>query len=152
MEDAEDLIQEAMLRLHVYRRDKVVENEEAFLRRAVHNLSVDQHRHDRTDLWREMPIEEAEVVARIHSAEPTPEQLIESRQQLEKVGALLDAVSPRTRQIYFAHRSGYSYAEIAENLGIAAITIERHIARALFVIMEHRASNDGNGEADVATG
>ena len=44
-EDAEDLIQEAMLRLHRYRRtDQRVVNEEAFLTTAVQNLSVDLHR------------------------------------------------------------------------------------------------------------
>ena len=43
-EDAEDLIQEAMLRLHVYGRDTPVVNEEAFLRHAAYNLSIDQHR------------------------------------------------------------------------------------------------------------
>ena len=39
-EDAEDLIQEAMLRLHVYGRDTPVVNEEAFLRHAAYNLST----------------------------------------------------------------------------------------------------------------
>ena len=39
-EDAEDLIQEAMLRLHVYGRNAPVANEEAFLRHAAHNLSM----------------------------------------------------------------------------------------------------------------
>ena len=46
-EDAEDLIQEAMLRLHVYAKDNAVMNKEAFLRQAVHNLSIDQYRRDR---------------------------------------------------------------------------------------------------------
>ncbi len=47
-EDAEDLIQEAMLRLHVYAKDDAVVNEEAFLRRAVHNLHSAHRRHDLT--------------------------------------------------------------------------------------------------------
>lgn len=152
LEDAEDLIQEAMLRLHVYCKKKAVVNEEAFLRQAVHNLSIDQHRRDRTDLWRELPIEELHFDSRLISTEPSPEQLVEHRQRLEKVAALLDAVNPRTREIYFAHRSGYSYAEIAEHLGIAPITIERHIASAVLVIMEHCATNDGEGGGDAAPG
>src|SRR5271168_213481 len=39
-EDAEDLIQEAMLRLHLYGQAVPVVNEEAFLRHAVTNLSI----------------------------------------------------------------------------------------------------------------
>ncbi len=46
-EDAEDLIQEAMLRRHVYAKGHAVLNEEAFLRHAVHNLVIDQYRRDR---------------------------------------------------------------------------------------------------------
>src|SRR6202020_2135408 len=57
-EDAEDLIQEAMLRLHLYGREVPVHNEEAFLRHAVTNLSIDQHRRNRPDLRKEVPIEE----------------------------------------------------------------------------------------------
>jgi DNA-directed RNA polymerase specialized sigma24 family protein len=55
---------------------------------------------------------------------------------------LLDAVSRRTREIYFAHRAGYSYAEIAAHMGISHITIKRHIARALLAIMEHGEPED----------
>ncbi len=55
-EDAEDLIQEAMLRLHIYAKGDAVVNEEAFLRRAVHNLAIDQYRRDRSGLRREGPI------------------------------------------------------------------------------------------------
>lgn len=151
-EDAEDLIQEAMIRLHVYCKEKKVINEEAFLRQAVHNLSIDQHRRDRPDLWTELPIEELRFDKGLISPDPTPEQVVESRQRLERIGALLDAANPRTREIYFAHRSGYSYAEIAEHFDIAAITIERHIARALLIIMEDRVDHDEKGEGGIALG
>jgi DNA-directed RNA polymerase specialized sigma24 family protein len=118
-EDAEDLIQEAMLRLHIYGQEVPVTNEEAFLRHAVYNLSIDQHRRDRPE-------------------------------RLGHIKAILDAVGLRTREIYFAHRGGYSYAEIATHLGISQITIKRHIARALLAIMEHGEMND-DGIAQRAT-
>jgi DNA-directed RNA polymerase specialized sigma24 family protein len=54
-EDAEDLIQEALLRLHVYAKGHAVLNEEAFLRHAVHNLAIDQYRRDRFGLRQEVP-------------------------------------------------------------------------------------------------
>jgi hypothetical protein len=41
-EDAEDLIQEALLRLQVYAEGADVVNEEAFLRQTVCNLALDQ--------------------------------------------------------------------------------------------------------------
>jgi len=62
---------------------------------------------------------------------------------------VLDAVSLRTREIYFAHRAGYSYAEIADHMNISQITIKRHIARALLAIMEH-GDREANGIPDRA--
>jgi RNA polymerase sigma factor (sigma-70 family) len=141
-EDAEDLIQEAMLRLHVYAQAMPVANEEAFLRHTVTNLSIDQHRRDRLDLRRQVPIEELNAHSPLIAPESTPEDTLEAQQRLGSIRAVLDAVSLRTREIYFAHRAGYSYAEIAEHMNISHITIKRHIARALLAIMEHGETDD----------
>jgi RNA polymerase sigma factor (sigma-70 family) len=150
-EDAEDLIQEAMLRLHVYGRDTPVVNEEAFLRHTANNLSIDQHRHSRPDLRKEVPIEDIEEQNPLVAQESTPEDTIEAQQRLNRIKAVLDAVSPRTRQIYFAHRAGYSYAEIAAHMDISNITISRHIARALLTIVEHNRMERGETEEDGIT-
>jgi RNA polymerase sigma factor (sigma-70 family) len=135
-EDAEDLIQEAMLRLHRYRKaEEPVVNEEAFLTHAVQNLSVDLHRSRRPDLRREVPFE----LFNAHTAlidSGTPERSVDAEQRLNRIRTKLDAASVRTREIYFAQRAGYSYDEIAEYFNISHITIRRHIARALLVIME----------------
>src|ERR1700675_2623363 len=149
-EDAEDLIQEAMLRLHVYGRDAPVANEEAFLRQAVHNLSIDQHRRDRLDLRKEVSIEEHDMRSPLVAPDSTPEQALEFQQRLGHIRALLDAVSRRTREIYFAHRAGYGYAEIAAHMGVSHITIKRHIARALLAIME-QGETEENGFPNRAT-
>jgi len=143
-EDAEDLIQEAMLRLHLYGQAVPVVNEEAFLRHAVNNLSIDQHRRDRLDLRKEVPIEELNARTPLIAPQSTPEETLEAEQRLRGIRAVLDAVSLRTREIYFAHRAGYSYAEIAAHMNISHITIKRHIPRALLAIMEHgdRDEND----------
>jgi len=141
-EDAEDLIQEAMLRLHVYGRESAVANEEAFLRHAVQNLSIDQHRRDRSDLRRNVSIEELTARNALVATESNPEDTLEAQQRLSRIRALLDAVSLKTREIYFAHRAGYSYAEIADHMDISHITIKRHIARALLAIMEHGEPDD----------
>jgi RNA polymerase sigma factor (sigma-70 family) len=98
-EDAEDLIQEAMLRLHVYGREVAVANEEAFLRHAVHNLSVDQHRRDRPDLRREVPIDDLNARSPLIAPESTPEETLETQQRLSHIRTVLDAVSLRTREI-----------------------------------------------------
>jgi RNA polymerase sigma factor (sigma-70 family) len=88
-------------------------------------------------LRQEVPIEELNARSALIAPQSTPEDTLEAEQRLGSIRAVLDAVSPRTREIYFAHRAGYSYAEIADSLNISHITIKRHIARALLTIMEH---------------
>ncbi len=149
-EDAEDLLQEAMLRLHLYGKAVPVVNEEAFLRHAVNNLSIDQHRRDRLDLRKGMPIEELNARTPLIAPGSTPEETLEAQQRLGHIRAVLDAVSLRTREIYFAHRAGYSYAEIADHMNISRITIKRHIARALLAIMEH-GDREENGTPNRAS-
>ena len=150
-EDAEDLVQEALLRLHVYARENRVANEEAFLRHAVNNLSIDQHRRDRPDLHPTVPIDDIYGIDE-HlewiSVNPNHEEIIETLQRLDTIGALLEASSTRTREIYIAHRLGYSYGEIMEHMNISAITISRHIARALRIIKEHQAKEHRRREGN----
>jgi RNA polymerase sigma factor (sigma-70 family) len=135
-EDAEDLVQEAMLRLHQYSMHSVVVNEEAFLRHAVRNLAIDRFRHDRSVLGREVQIEEVDRQCPLIAPSPTPDQIVGSQQCLLELTVILDAASRRTREIYLAHRSGYSYAEIASEMGIARITVRRHIARAHLIVIK----------------
>jgi RNA polymerase sigma factor (sigma-70 family) len=135
-EDAEDLIQEAMLRLHVYAKANAVLREEAFLRRVLHNLSIDQYRHNRSGILQELPLEDVNQLTPLIDPGATPDQTLEGQQRLEEIADLLDAVNPRTREIYFAHQSGYSRAEIADEMGIARITVNRHMARALTVLLK----------------
>jgi RNA polymerase sigma-70 factor (ECF subfamily) len=130
-EDAEDLIQEALLRLHVYAKDHAVLREESFLRRTVHNLSIDQYRHHRFGALLELPLEDIEEFTPLIDPRSTPDQILDGQQQLEELAALLEAVSPRTREVYLANRYGYSRAEIAKGMGIAEITVHRHVTLAL---------------------
>ena len=136
-EDAEDLIQEAMLRLHLYAKSDVVVHEEAFLKQAVRNLAIDQYRHDRSRVYREMPIEDVDRQQPLIAPSPTPDQILDCQQRLDQLTAILDSVSRRTREIYFAHRSGYTHAEIANDMGAAEMTVKRHIARAHLIVLKH---------------
>jgi RNA polymerase sigma factor (sigma-70 family) len=136
-EDAEDLIQEAMLRLHIFGQAAAVENEAAFLQRTVNNLSIDQYRREQTSTRGsaalEVVLERSSTGCHVSSI---PEEALDAEQRIRQLRITLDAVSRRTRDIYFAHRAGYSYAEIAAWLDISHMTIKRHITRALLAIME----------------
>lgn len=132
-EDADDLIQEAFLRLHLYCRAGEVQREEAFLARTVLNLSVDLHRKEHRGLYVDQPVETLPLVDFL----PTPDEELAAEERLAKAGFILDALGPRTRDIFLMHRvDGYSCAQVAARFGISVSAVEKHIARAVLCLMD----------------
>ncbi len=137
-EEAEDLIQEAFLRLHEYCRTTEVRNEEALLVRIVDNLAINECRRERTLSFAQQTVEELEQASRLSDSTPGPERVYAAQQRLDEITRILSAVSQRTCQIFLAQRAGYSYEEIAADLAITPRTVQKHIARAMFLLMKSR--------------
>ena len=131
-EDADDLIQEAFLRLHVYCQTHEVRQEEAFLVRAVQNLSVDAYRRAHRNLYVDAPVETLPIL----DLRLPPDEDVAVQQRLDRVRSVLDSLKPRTREAFLMHRiEGYSSAQIGEELGIGVSAVEKHIARAVLALM-----------------
>lgn len=130
LEDAEDLVQEAYARLLEYQRSARVRDEEAFLRRVVSNLAINQYHREQILFFVPETIEQLDQQAMLVDGGPGVERILSSRQQLDQIAAMLSAVSRRTSEIFLAHRAGYSYEEIASEFSISTRTVKKHIARA----------------------
>jgi RNA polymerase sigma factor (sigma-70 family) len=127
-DETEDLIQEAFLRLQQYDRERTVNHREAFLVRTVLNLLTDLRRRRRTAV---MVPDALETLSLIDPG-PTPDVVYEGQKRLLHFKAGLRALSPRQREVFVMHRiEGYSFAQIAERLGITVSMAEKHAARAL---------------------
>jgi RNA polymerase sigma factor (sigma-70 family) len=135
-QDAEDLVQEAVVRLFAYtRKAGEVRNTEAFLTRTAMNLAVDLHRSSRRDRFEPEPVEVLELL----DLGPAPDEVFAAEQRLQRMKEALDRVSRRTREVFFMHRlQGLSHAEIANNLGVTTSAVEKHIASALTILTIER--------------
>lgn len=135
-ERAEELVQEAVLRLHVYtRKGGRVAEPEAFLMRTVLNLAVDAHRRGRSDRYEARSVEELELV----DLKPGPDEVFAAEQRLSRYKAALDRVSGRTREVFFMHRlQGFTHAEVARRLGVSVSAVEKHVACAVTVLAMER--------------
>lgn len=135
-EDAEDLVQEAVLRLHLYERaGNEVHSPEGFVARTALNLAVDVARHAHAHLYEDTPVETLAII----DARPLPDEVLAAEERLISMRDALDRVSLRTREIFFMHRlQGLSHAEIASRLGISKSTIEKHIATAVTILAMQR--------------
>lgn len=124
--DADDLVQEAWVRLACYERDQAVAKPEAFLMRTALNLSIDTHRA-RVNHGEEVLLDEVVLI----DAAPTAEAVVLARERVARLSVCLGRLSEKTRDIFLAHRiDGMSYQQIAQRHQLSISTVEKHVAKA----------------------
>jgi len=133
-EEIEDLMQDALVRLLEYcERGVEVREPEAVLVRTVQRLAMNHERDAHSDLYVDEPVENLDLV----DPRATPEEVLSGEQCLEEIRRTLDAVSRRTREVFFMQRlHGFSYAQIARQMDLPVSTVEKHMARAMTALAE----------------
>jgi RNA polymerase sigma factor (sigma-70 family) len=133
-EEIEDLMQDALVRLLEYcEHGAEVREPEAVLVRTVQRLAMNHERDAHSDLYVDEPVENLDLV----DPRPTPEEVLSGEQCLEEIRRTLDAVSRRTRDVFFMQRlHGFSYAQIAHQMDLPVSTVEKHMARAMTALAE----------------
>jgi RNA polymerase sigma-70 factor (ECF subfamily) len=126
---AEDLVQEAYLRVAGLPADKPVDDAFAFMRRIVRNLAIDWLRKSSAERRVVAPDVEYDFVA---DDQASPERSLIDRQNVAIVMQALDELPPRTRAALEMRRfEGLPLAEIARRLGISITLAHRLVHRAL---------------------
>lgn len=126
---AEDLVQDAWLKLENTRFDGEIHNPGGFITQVASTTVAGHLRKERR---------RAEIDAEISEFlwdtvdEASPERLMIGRETLCKVCAALDALPARTRRIFLMNRiEQIPHRRIAEMLGISDEAVYYHIRRAL---------------------
>lgn len=134
-EEAEDLIQEAFLKMQEYcERGGRVHQPEGFLMRTVLRLASNARRDAHRELYCDQSVEDLTLLI---DASPTPDEVLAGDQCLQRMREALDAASARTRDIFFMQRlDGLSYAQIAERTGLSISAVEKHMASALAILAD----------------
>lgn len=128
--EAEDLVQEAWVRMARAGGGEAVANPAAFLMRTALNLSIDAHR-ERSARGEEVALD-GEVLVDLA---PGAEALLLGRERLARLSVCLGRVPERTRTIFLAHRlDGRSYSDIARELGISVNAVEKHVTKATLML------------------
>lgn len=132
-DEAQDLAQEAWLRLWRSGRASALDNVEAFVQSIAANLLRDRARR-RAARHADLHLSLA-AAADVASPAPDPAQALETKQALARYQAAVDRLRPKTRAVFLAHRlDGLSYAEIAAQLGLSVSAIEKHMMKAILHI------------------
>jgi RNA polymerase sigma-70 factor (ECF subfamily) len=134
--EAEDVTQEALLRLHDARG---VENREAFLTTVATRLAIDVLRSARvrretyTGTWLPEPLVEADAERRVEAEEAVSLAFL----------VLLERLNPDERAVLVLRESfDYGYADIAGILGISAANARQILSRARRRIADERPRFD----------
>ncbi len=133
--DAEDIVQEAYVRLIRYGSDHAVSEPAAFLMKTALNLSKDAwraHAHHGSEVL----LEDVVVV----DTAPSLEDTLFARQRLDRLLECLNQLPEKTRAIFLAHRiDGISYRRIALDHGLSISSVEKHVAKAVLLLSEGMA-------------
>jgi RNA polymerase sigma factor (sigma-70 family) len=133
-DEADDLVQEAFLRLEGYERDHEVLSKEAFVMRAAANLTVDRAR--RVAASPVGPLGELNIVE-IAAPEALPDEQAESRARLKHLEKGLAQLPEQVRRILLLRRlDGLSFKDIASAERLSVSAVEKKVARATLSLMK----------------
>ncbi len=129
-EVAEDLVQEAYLRLMRQAQTEKIDNPRAYLYKITRNLSTDYLRQGQI---RSRHHDDSEVeLDHLPNQQPEVDVEVESHDRLQRCLNALESLPEVYRHVFLLHRiDGMTYAEIGKALQIPARTVERFAAKAL---------------------
>jgi RNA polymerase sigma factor (sigma-70 family) len=133
-ETATDLTQETFLRFAEQRGGAAILHDRSYLYRTAHNLAVD---HLRQGERRRTDTTAHDDMADIPEDRPSVEDVIDARQRLDHLRAVIQELPERTRQAFMLHRvEELTYVEVAARLRISESSVQKHLARALHHVMQ----------------
>jgi RNA polymerase sigma factor, sigma-70 family len=143
MDEANDLVQETMMKLMRY-RDQSADVWRILLYRIAINAFNDHLRRRRTD-----PVHGAVAMDDIElpSHDLSHEHRIAVERELQLVRRGVAALPKRCRQVYLLNRiDGLSYSQIARHCGISVKAVEKSMTRALGLLREHVQRDSPQGK------
>jgi len=133
--DAEEIVQEVFVKIWEARnRIDVYSSFDSFLFTIAYNSTMSVFRRRITEQ------KYVEYLKSLQQVENSPDFTddIHFREINEKVQKLLNNLTPRQKEIYLLSRmEGLTHEEIAEKLGISALTVKKHIANTLSFLKSH---------------
>ena len=132
-DEADDLVQEAFLRLEGYERADAVQSQEAFLVATAVNLSIDQARRRQRSPFDDVP----GILESVAEDKAGPDEILSARARLRRLEEGMASLPERTRRILLLRRiDGASYRDIAETESMSVSAVEKQVARATLTLMK----------------
>lgn len=130
-QDAEEVTQEAFLRLHQeLMAHVVIESPRAWALTVARRLMLDRLRHERSAATRTVNVQ-AEVLESVRDSAPSPEDTLAQRRRVAALNHAVRDLSDLERQCLFARAEGLTLREIGEVVHMDLRRVAEVVARSV---------------------
>lgn len=137
---AEEVTQEAFVRLLRFRPRQPVDNPRAYLFQVAANTARDWLARQNT---RNRVFGDSEMPEDIRCPRPCPEACTLNHERLDLLSTAIRELPPRCREVFLMSRlDGLNNREIADRLGISRNMVEKHIIKAMLYCRRHLDMQD----------
>lgn len=124
---ASNMVQDTFLNVQEHPETRI-HDLRAYLYAIASNLLINHHKREALRRTETMA---PEAFMQIVADEPSPEDIVDVRLQLERVHALVQELPRRTQEIFVLNRiEGLTHADVARHLGISESSVQKHLATA----------------------
>lgn len=138
--DAEDLVQEALIRMLSLVQWRDTLSPLGFMQRIMANLAMDALRRAKI-----VPVDVVADIAALNLADDAPDQwaVLASRDELKRLMTIVEGLPEQCRRAFTLRKLyGLSVQEVADRLGISVSTTEKHLAKGLRYCTERLARGE----------
>lgn len=141
-QDVDDLLQEVFVRAYAMEARRPILMPRAYLFRVAKHVALNElarRKNSATDSVEDF--EQPDVIG--SETQPGVEQLVDGRRRLALFANAVAALPSQCRKVLVMKKiEGLSQREIAERLGIAESTVEKHLAKALLLTRDFMARHE----------
>ncbi len=134
-DDAQDIAQEAYIRMMKYEGARDIESPSSMLFRIAANIAIDHGRSaQRRYASAHVDIDSVHLVG---EQQPSAERTAAAQQSLDLLAAAIEDLPTKCREVFLLSRvHGLTYPEIASRCGISVKMVEKHISHALLLWLD----------------
>lgn len=126
--DAQDVLQDTWLKLARTAVVHEISNPTSYVGHVAGNLAIDRMRAQRVRNRYFLPGDFHSIPADV----PSTERIVDYRQRVARLEAIIDALPHRQREVFLMHKfDGLSHSEIASRLDVSRSAVEKLVMKAL---------------------
>lgn len=143
-DEAHDLVQEVFTRLFVLNGWATITSPRAYVLRMLRNLAIERIRRARIIEFQRLP--DVDALDLVDEA-PGPYRVAAAKDQVRRIWAILEKMPPECRSVLIQRRlDDQSIREIADQTGVSVSTMEKRLARAVYLLTEGLRAYNGAAE------